>query len=102
FGPKVGEHQDGVLLVQTFADVRGDFEKLIGFKEQNGNGEPPISRISVEGAEFYKIHDLFAVQGGEKKWLVGKSKTSLLAARDVLLGKSDSLKDANFLNYPTV
>src|SRR2546423_2746364 len=34
FGPKVGEHNDGVLVVQTTADVRGDLEKLIGFKEQ--------------------------------------------------------------------
>src|SRR6478672_5265744 len=31
FGPKVGEANDGVLLVQTTADVRGDLEKLIGF-----------------------------------------------------------------------
>src|SRR5689334_338438 len=29
FGPKVGEQNDGVLLVQTTADVRGDLEKLI-------------------------------------------------------------------------
>src|ERR1044072_1155884 len=38
FGPKVGEQNDGVLLVQTTADVRGDLEKLIGFKELNGGG----------------------------------------------------------------
>src|SRR5689334_9344554 len=33
FGPKVGENRDAVLLIQTTADVRGDLEKLIGFKE---------------------------------------------------------------------
>src|ERR1041384_2920689 len=31
FGPKVGEQNDGVVLVQTTADIRGDLEKLIGF-----------------------------------------------------------------------
>src|SRR5690349_18655790 len=57
FGPMVGKHNNGVLLVQTTADVRGDFEKLIAFKEQSGNGEPPISRISENGVDLYKIHD---------------------------------------------
>src|SRR5437868_7872517 len=47
FGRTVGEHKDGVLLVETTADVRGDLEKLIGFKEKNGSGEPPISRITA-------------------------------------------------------
>src|SRR3954469_20549226 len=65
FGPIVGEHKDGVLLIQTTADVRGDFEKLIGFKEQLGNGEPPISRISANGVEIYKLgEDLNVMQAG--------------------------------------
>src|ERR1041385_2037926 len=29
FGPKVGQHDDGALMFQTTAYVRGDFEKLI-------------------------------------------------------------------------
>ena len=103
FGPTVGEHKDGVLLVQTTADVRGDFEKLIGFKEKNGNGEPPISRITANGVEVYKIHEeINAMQAGDKIWLVGKNLASLQAARDVVFGKADSLKDAAFLNYPAV
>jgi hypothetical protein len=103
FGPMVGEHNNGVLLVQTTADVRSDFEKLIAFKEQSGNGEPPISRISENGVDLYKIHDeLFACQAGEKTWLISKNKGSLLAARDVALGKGESMKDPALLNYPAI
>lgn len=103
FGPKVGEQNDGVLLVQTTADVRGDLEKLIGFKEINGNGEPPVSRITANGVEIYKIgEDLNAIQAGEKMWLVGKNKATLQAAREVAMGKAEPLKDAAFLNYPSL
>jgi hypothetical protein len=103
FGPKVGEQNDGVLLVQTTADVRGDLEKLIGLKELGGNGEPPVSRITANGVEMYKFgEDLNAVQAGEKTWLVGKNKTTLAAAREVAMGKADALKDAAFLNYPAL
>jgi hypothetical protein len=103
FGPKVGEHNDGVLVVQTTADVRGDLEKLIGFKELSGNGEPPISRITANGVEMYKIHDeINLVQAGDKTWLISKSKASLQAAREVALGKAEALKDATFLNYPAM
>jgi hypothetical protein len=90
-------------LVQTTADVRGDLEKLIGLKELNGGGEPPVSRITANGVEIYKIgEDLNAVQAGEKTWLIGKNKTTLAAARDVALGKAESLKDPAFLNYPSL
>jgi hypothetical protein len=103
FGPIVGENNDAVFLVQTSADVRGDLEKLIGFKELSGNGEPPISRITANGVEIYKIgEDLNAVQAGDKRWLVGKNKATLQAAREVALGKGESLKDPAFLNYPTL
>jgi hypothetical protein len=103
FGPIVGEHNNGVLLVQTTANIRSDLEKLIGFKEQNGNGEPPISRISADGVEMYKIHEeLTLVQASDKMWLIGKNKANVLAARDVVLGKAEALKDSALLNYPTV
>lgn len=103
FGPMVGEHKDGVMLVQTTADVRGDLEKLIGFKEQNGNGEPPVSRFSANGVEYYKLgNDLNLLQAGEKTWLLGKKTASLEAARDVVAGKAAPLKDAPFLNYPAM
>ena len=104
FGPKVGENHDAaVLLIQTTADVRGDLEKLIGFKELSGNGQPPISRITANGVEIYKIHDeLNLVQAGEKMWLLSKNKAGLQAAREVVLGKAEGLKDAALLNYPVV
>ncbi len=103
FGGKVGNQDDGVLVLQTTADIRGDLEKLIGFKEKNGNGEPPISRVSVNGTEFYTIGgDLNAVAASSNLWLLGKSKTSLQAARDVALAKSPSLQKTNFFNYPAV
>src|SRR5688572_16010268 len=103
FGPMVGEKNDGVLLVQTTANVRGDLEKLIEFKEQNGSGEPPVSRISANGVEIYKLgEDLNAVQASEKIWLIGKNRATLQAAREVAMGKAEALKDAPFLDYPTV
>jgi hypothetical protein len=103
FGPVVGEHDTAVLLIQTTADVRGDFEKLIGFKEKSGNGQPPISRINANGVEVYKIHDVLnAVQAGDKTWLLGKNLESVQAAREVALGKAESLKDPAVLNYPAV
>jgi hypothetical protein len=103
FGPKVGEQNDGVLLVQTTADVRGDLEKLIGLKELSGGGEPPVSRITANGVEVYKIgEDLNAMQAGEKTWLVGKNKATLAAAREVAMGKAEGLKDPAFLNYPAL
>jgi hypothetical protein len=103
FGPKVGQHDDGVLMFQTTADVRGDFEKLIGFKELSGNGQPPISRTTANGVEVYKIHEeLKAMQAGDNVWLLGKNLANLQAARDVVLGKAESLKDPALLNYPAV
>ena len=103
FGPKVGEKNDAVLLIQTTADVRSDLEKLIGFKELSGNGQPPISRITANGVEIYKIHDeLNLVQAGENRWLLSKNKAGLQAAREVALGKAEGLKDAALLNYPAV
>jgi hypothetical protein len=103
FGPMVGNQNDGVMLVQTTADVRGDLEKLIGFKEMNGNGEPPVSRLSANGVEYYKLgNDLNLLQAADKTWLLGKNRGSLEAAREVVLGKSAALKDAPFLNYPTM
>ena len=105
FGPKVGEQNDGVLLVQTTADVRGDLEKLIGFKELSGNGQPPVSRFTANGVEMYKLgegEELNVVQAGEKTWLVGKNKASLAAAREVAMGKADALKDPAFLTYPAL
>lgn len=103
FGPMVGDQKDGVMIVQTTADVRGDLEKLIGFKELNGNGEPPVSRLSANGVEYYRLgNDLNAYQAGEKTWLLGKNRASLEAARGVVLGKAAALKDAPFLKYPGV
>src|SRR3954464_8129866 len=105
FGPKVGEQNDGVLVVQTTADVRGDLEKLIGFKELSGNGQPPVSRITANGIEMYRLgegEDLNVVQAGEKTWLVGKNKASLAAAREVAMGKAEAMKDPAFLNYPAL
>lgn len=103
FGPRVGEEREGVLILQTTADVRGDLEKLIGFKEQLGNGEPPVSRTTANGVEIYKIgSDLNAMQAGDHVWLVGKSKASLQAAREVAMGKAEAMKNPPFLSYPAM
>ena len=50
FGPTVGEHNSGVLVFQTSADVRGDFEKLIGFKD-DFNFKPPFGYYDREYKE---------------------------------------------------
>ena len=103
FGPMVGEQKDGVMVVQTKADVRGDLEKLIGFKEQNGNGEPPVSRITANGVEIYKIgEELNLLQAKPGIWLLGKHRESVQAAREVAMGKEAALKDAPFVNYPAM
>jgi hypothetical protein len=102
FGPRVGEQNDGVLLIQTSADLRGDLERLIAFKEEH-NGQPPVSRVSANGVEMYKLgEDVNAMQASDRMWLIGKNKTTLLTARDVINGKAPALKDAKFLNYPTL
>lgn len=103
FGPKVGEDKNAVLILQTTADLRADLEKLIGIKESNGNGQPPISRISINGAELYTIgEDLNAMPAGPGVWVVGKSKTAVQDAREVALGGAPSLKRKSFLDYPAV
>lgn len=102
-GPKVGEEKDGVLILETTADIRGDLEKLIAFKQVNGGSEPAIARLSVNGNDLYTIGaDLNAMEAGKGIWIVGKSKTSIQSAREVVLGKSDALQDASFLTYPAV
>jgi hypothetical protein len=103
FGPTVGDQKDGVMLVQTKADVRGDLEKLIGFKEQNGGNEPQVSRITANGVEIYKIgEELNLMQARPGSWLLGKSRESVQAAREVAIGKEAALKNAPFASYPAM
>lgn len=102
-GPKVGEEQEGILILETTADIRSDLEKLIGFKEMNGGKEPQISRLSVNGNELYTIgEDLNAMEAAKGVWVVGKNKAVVQSAREVVMGKGSALKDDSFLSYPAV
>jgi hypothetical protein len=103
FGARIGDgsDKDGVLMIQTPADVRSDMAKLIAIKEAGTTGEPPISKIAHGDATTYSIgHDLFLMDGGPNVWLLGKSKTALEGARQVAIGKAAALTDAEFLKFP--
>lgn len=103
FGPKVGEQDNAVLVIQTVADVRGDLEKLIALKEKNGGNEPPVARITVDGNEIYTVGgDVNATEAAKGIWVVSKSRSSMLAASAVAAGKAPAIKDAPFLEYPAI
>jgi hypothetical protein len=98
-----GADRDGVLIAKVNADVRGDLEKMIALKAAGRSPEPPISKTQIEGVEIYTIGgELNLTEVGEHLWLLSKSKTRLVVAREVVLGKEPSLKDSDLLKFPDV
>jgi hypothetical protein len=104
FGPKVGEEDNGVMLLQTTADVAKDLEKLTNMKAAaGGSADPGVSRITIDGNDAYTVgKDLNLMAAGADTWVLSKNRASMLSARNVAMGKAAALKNAAFLEYPTV
>jgi hypothetical protein len=102
FGTKVGEgDHEGVLVMQTPADLKTDLSKLIAIKELGSSGEPPISKLAdTEGDVYLWGKEIYLMSGAHNCWLIGKHKPSLEAARKVVAGAAPGLTKADFLDFP--
>jgi hypothetical protein len=104
FGTRIGEgEEEGVLVLQTPADLRADLSKLIALKEAGTSGEPPVSKLADGGGDVYLLgKEIYLMAGKGDVWLLGKHKPSVEAARKVITGASPALAKADFLDFPKI
>lgn len=104
FGTKVGEgDHEGVLIVQTPADLKTDLSKLIAIKELSSNSEPQVSKLADKESDVYLLgKEIYLMSGASNCWFLGKHKPSVEAARKVVAGTAPALTKVDFLEFPKV
>lgn len=101
FGPAFAKDGEGVLLVQTSADVKKDLDTVCGMVSVSGGDMLKVTQVNPYPIYSFKSNVFIAPNIGNIT-VVAKSKEQLVSAREVLLGKGESMsKTKAFTDYPT-
>lgn len=100
YGPTFAKEGEGVLLLNSTADVKKDLDTIVGMATLAGN-----NAVTMSQAEPYPVYtfnnNLFLAPGSGSTFLIAKSREQIENARQVLLGKSDSLAGSkSFSDFP--
>jgi hypothetical protein len=100
YGPAFQKKANGVLVVETTADVKKDLDTLCGMSSLSGGSTLKLDHLKPYPVYSFK-DEIFIAPGVQNAVLLAKSKDQLEAARQVLLGKSESMaKSQEFNDYP--
>lgn len=102
YGTRFGEKQEGVLLVNTTANVKKDVEALVGLAALDGKDHTEILRMEDSPYLLYKINnDAFVAPDVNGTVILGRSREQVDNARAVLAGEKESISGgALFAKYP--
>jgi hypothetical protein len=92
YGPDYQRNGEGVLLLNTSADVKKDLDTLVGMAEVSGDGEKKAKMLTQSPVPIYQfMGDLLVapLRGGTV--VAAKSREQLDRAREILEGKQESL-----------
>ena len=99
YGPAFEKDGDGVMLIRTTADVKKDLDTLAGLSSLSGG--QIFSLTHLKPFPLYSFKSNLFVANIENTLVVAKSKEQIENARQLLLGKSDSLAQSqSFAGYP--
>jgi hypothetical protein len=102
FGPAYRRDGDGVLLIRTTADVKKDLDTLCGIASVQGGDFMKVTQTAPYLIYSFK-DNVFIAPNIENTVIVAKSREQLEHAREVLLGKGESMARNNaFTDYPKV
>ena len=102
YGPAYEKNGEGVMLLETVADVKNDLDALVGL---SATAEADDKQFKIAQQEPYLLYslddDVFIAPGVEKMVIVAKSKEQITNAREVLLGKAANLSASKtFAEFP--
>jgi len=102
YGPAYEKHGEGVLLIQTTADVKKDLDALVGLAAVAETDDKQFKVAQQEPYLLYSVDDeVFIAPGVENTAIVAKSKEQIANAHEVLLGKSENLTASQaFTEFP--
>jgi hypothetical protein len=101
YGPAFEKNGQGVLMIETSADVKKDLDTIAGMAALSGAGKG-VELVESDPYPLYSFNGgIFIAPKVGNVALVAKSKEQIARARDVLLGKSESMSKAGMLKlYP--
>jgi hypothetical protein len=103
YGVGYEKNGEGVMLIQTTANVKDDLDALAGLNALAETDDREFKVVQQEPFLLYSMDDeLFIAPGIEKTVVVAKSKKQIANAREVLLGKAANLTASKaFSEFPT-
>lgn len=102
YGPAFEKNGDGVLLIRTTADVKKDLDTLSGLSSLSGGDALKLSQLKPFPVYSFKSN-VFIAPNIEGAVVIAKSKEQIESARQILLGKSDTLATiTTFSDYPSL
>jgi len=102
YGPRYEKSGEGVLLLQTSAEVKNDLDALVALSALAQGDEKQFKIAQQEPYLLYSVDDeLFIAPGVQSMVIVAKSREQIANAREVLLGKSENLSATKtFSDFP--
>jgi hypothetical protein len=102
YGPNFEKDGEGVLLLNTTADVKKDLDTLVGMASLSENEEKDVTMIQQKPFPLYNIKgDVFVSPFGGHSVLLAKSREQIDRAREIASGKGDTMaKAGSFKEYP--
>jgi len=102
YGPNYEKNGEGVLLLETSANVKQDLDALVGLAALKADSGKKASIVQTEPYLLYNLNDeLFVAPNVKRTVILAKSKEQIARAREVLLGASENLTASHaFENYP--
>jgi hypothetical protein len=104
YGPDFAKNGEGVLLLNTRANLRSDLDTLVGMAALSKNEKKDFEMLQQKPFALYTFKEqIYLLPFTSNAVLVAKSRDQLENAREVVLGKADSLaKGSRFKNYPKI
>lgn len=104
YGTDFEKKGEGVLLVSTSADVKGDLDKLVKKSSEAEEDEKRVTQVEQGPVPIYQVKgDLLVAPLKEGVVVAAKSREQLDLARELLSGKGKSLAKADaFKVFPEV
>jgi hypothetical protein len=102
YGPDFEKNGEGVLLIETTANVKNDLDALVGLAALSGADDKQVKITQQEPYLLYSLDDeLYAAPGVANTVILAKSKEQIANAREVLLGKAANLSTSKaFAEFP--
>lgn len=101
YGPNFEKEGEGVLLLETTANVKKDLDTLVGMASLSANEKKDVTMVQQKPFPLYNIKDGVFVAPFGKSVLLAKSREQIDRARELASGEGATLaKNGAFGEYP--